>query len=275
MIPNIKEWTQEEAEANFKRIEETKDKREWYDIEWKIKLNFNDTGGKSNNTTQKAVSGFANTYGGNLVIGFDDNGLLIGTEQKSNIDNHISTCLASKLKGALPFFKTRYYSYKNRDVLVIFVAPCKIPIQCDNGVYYYREQSEFKQMPHKMIEHKFRANFEEEKYIFLLLKELEYLTNYLRNLKSMCCGPLNSTIAYRISPYTHIFYKCREKLFNFLKENNMLNDYFDLLRLINCFISDELVGVYHKYKEFYDLSEKVEGLRQMIEKAEDLKNAAQ
>ena len=72
MMLNIKEWSIEEAEKNFRRIEKCKTE-EWYGIDWKRELCFEDTSRKKN-TTQRAVSGFANAFGGSLVIGFDDKG---------------------------------------------------------------------------------------------------------------------------------------------------------------------------------------------------------
>ena len=79
----INEWSQDEAEEWFKRIESNNGKGEGYNIDWKEKWNFENTGfgpEETNNTTQRAMSGFANTYGGILVLGFDKNGKLVGVD---------------------------------------------------------------------------------------------------------------------------------------------------------------------------------------------------
>ena len=71
---NIKKWPQQEAEEWFTKIESGNGKGEGYNIDWKMKWCFGPTGfspEETNNTTQRAVSGFANTYGGILVFGFD------------------------------------------------------------------------------------------------------------------------------------------------------------------------------------------------------------
>ncbi|MDD3178341.1 MAG: ATP-binding protein [Candidatus ainarchaeum sp.] len=226
-MQEIKEWTQDEAELEFDKIINNNCSGEWYDIDWKLKLNFDSTGFKTNNTTQKAISGFANTYGGKLIIGINDDRELIGFKEIENIENHIFNKLSKKLLPSILLFKAKYYDYNSKKLLVIFVGKSKIPIQCDNGVYYYREQSAFLFMPHKMLESKFKSNFIEEMYKVLVSKELDSLSIYLKELSKV-----SSTLNYKISSYTKYIKESAEKLFFFYKENNMLDSFFDVYNKI-------------------------------------------
>jgi hypothetical protein len=237
MIPEIKEWTQEEAESWFNKIEENKGREEWYDIELKEKLNFDDTGFKTNNTTQKVISGFANTYGGNLIIGFNDKGEFIGTEEKSNIENFLVGKLKNKLQINIPYFKLKYYPHNNGKILVIFVARSKKPIRCDNGVYYYREQSQFLPMSYEMLNTKFRENFEEEKYIYLVKRELNQIIKYCEDRIRKCQTTIGHVAEFDFSAMSKYLLESGDKLYNFYMENKILGSYSYFVDILTNWLS--------------------------------------
>lgn len=215
----IKEWSNDEVEKEFEKIEQTKGNNESFSVESKESLCWENTSEKTN-TTQRAFSGFANTYGGYLIIGFTDKGELKGVKELKDIENHIMDKLGAKLQPNKRdyisyLFKTKYYTYKNKSILVIFIQQSLIPLQCDNGVYYYREQSQFKFMPHFMLEDKFRKSFEEEKNIYLVMDELEHLTSAFNILSCQDRG-------FRMDFFLKDFLKSQNTLYYFYKRNNLL-----------------------------------------------------
>jgi len=92
----IKEWSDSEAKESFKQIEIAKGNNESYDVELKETLCWENTS-ERRNTTQRAFSGFANTYGGYLIIGFNNKGELKGVKELKDIENTIIEKLISKL----------------------------------------------------------------------------------------------------------------------------------------------------------------------------------
>jgi hypothetical protein len=222
-------WTKEEANKYFNGIENNQH-REWYDLEFKEKLCWEDTTSKKN-TTQRAISGFANTFGGKIIIGFKDNGNPLGWEKISDIENHIFIKLDKKL-NLVPIFKTQEYHYKDKLILVIFIESSKEPIQCDDGVYYYREQSSFRFIPHQMLKEKFERVFSEEMYIDLVRRDLESLQMHLNTLAS-------NTISYKVSTFTKHFIESAEKLYFYYKEKRKSEEYFKLLNLIRQWIAGQ------------------------------------
>lgn len=237
----IQEWTDDETQSWFEKIEKDKGKGEWFEIEWKENLCFEDTGLSHNNTSQKAISGFANTYGGILIIGFGNNGEAKGFKDIPNVENHLSEKLKQKLQGDIPLFKSKTFIYKDKSFLIIFVAPSKKPIRCDNGAYYYREQSEFKPMTHEMLERKFRENFEEEKYLTLLKYELKRLIHYALDMSRKLTMPngvsSHKTVANNVEIYSKILFDSGEKLYNYYKENNLLNQYEEFVKIVSFWIA--------------------------------------
>lgn len=218
----IGEWSNDEAERYFEQIETTKGNNESYDMELKEVLCWENTSEKIN-TTQRAFSGFANTYGGYLIIGFNKKGELKGIEELKDIENNIIDKLGSKLQPKKrdyisSLFKAQYYLYKNKTVLVIFIQQSLIPLQCDNGVYYYREQSQFKFMPHLMLEDKFRKSFEEEKNIYLVMDELEHLTSAFNSLST----ETRQMGGFKIEFFLKDFLKSQNTLYYFYKRHNLL-----------------------------------------------------
>ncbi len=215
----IKEWSNDEAEKEFEKIEKIKGNNESYDIEFKEALCWENTSVKTN-TTQRAFSGLANTYGGYLVVGFTSKGELKGVEEKPDIENHIMEKLGSKLQPKKrdyisSLFKVKYYEYKGKMVLVIFIKASLIPLQCDNGVYYYREQSQFKFMPHFMLEDKFRKSFEEEKNVYLVMDELEHFKNGYKTFNNLRGD-------FRIDFFFKNLIESQKSLYYFYKRHNLL-----------------------------------------------------
>ena len=235
-MDKLKEWSETEAETYFKQIENTKGKNESYNFELKETLCWDDTSSNKTNTTQRAFSGLANTYGGQLIIGFKDDGNLIGTKNMSDIDNHIVEKLCSKLQPKkreyiTSLFKAKNYTFKDKTILVIFIKESLMPIQCDNGVYYYREQSQFKFMPHSMLEDKFRKSFEEEKNIYLIIDELEHITNIKITQNQENRGD------FKIDYFLYNFLISQNTLYYFYKRNNLLVTVKGIMKSLRLFIS--------------------------------------
>jgi len=229
----IQVWSDEEAVAMFKRIEVNEGRGEWTDLEWKEKIIWDETGIKSQNTFQRAASGFANTEGGTIIIGFDSKGKFDGWEVKSDIENEIYRNLKKKLSPIVPGFKTQDYAYKDNKTLVVFIEKSKKPIMCDNGVYYYRTQSEFRVMPYEMLQTKFREDFEEEKYLYLVKMELKQLWTVL-GYRS------NPTYQYiKIENSVNYFFESSERLHHFYMINNLSEAYKDLRMQLITYIADE------------------------------------
>jgi len=226
----MKIWTEGEANKYFEGIE-SNHHREWYDIELKEVLSWEDTTSKRN-TTQRAISGFANSFGGKLIIGFNDKGIPLGWQDIPNVENHIFDKLNKKLT-LVPTYKANKYIYKEKIILVIFIESSKEPIQCDDGVYYYREQSAFKFMPHQMLKDKFERVFSDEMYIELVRRDLESLLGHLSTMG------VSNTMNYRVSTFTKHFIESAEKLYFYYKEKNKLSEYFKLLNLIRQWMADQ------------------------------------
>jgi len=264
----IKEWSQSEAEEWFNRIEKSHGKGEGYNIDWKEKWNFAHTGfspEETNNTTQRAVSGFANTYGGVIVFGFDKKGTLIEVEEKKDVENYFQTNLEKKISPHPSLFITKYYSFKGKQILVVFVEKSQIPLQCDNGVYYYREQSEFRFMPHHLLETKFRRIFDDEKYLFLVSSELKQLIEYAEEMKLKLLSG-GTTVSYRISIFCNDLLKSGDYLYQFYRENNLIRDYNELSKTIKFWCVDEMDSP-KEFIQFKTLKEDVEKFYKKLEEA--------
>jgi predicted HTH transcriptional regulator len=235
MSLDIKEWNSEEAQIIFERIED-KSNREWFDIDWKETLNYSDTT-NTNNTIQKTICGFANTYGGSVVIGFEDKDRTPkGVEKKANIENEISDKLKNKIRPTLPLIKTKYYSYKEKDILVIFIAKSKKPLFTDQGIAYYRNQSQFISMPYDILERKFRDNFEEEKYLELVKNDLRRISRWAKdgmrrvNIEGRRFSSYDA--GQSLNVMTKTILESGDKLYNYYKENNLLSIYNNLIDLL-------------------------------------------
>jgi hypothetical protein len=244
MPKNIEKiWSEETAEQWFKKIEESNGKNETEVIDWKETLYLKDTGfndnNDTNNTTQRAMSGFANTLGGVLVLGFNRIGKLVGIKDK-DVDNKISTSFNNRKNTNLNKIKyqVRYYTYKGEDVVVIFVDKSKEPIQCDNGTFYYREQSQFLAFPYFRLENKFREYLDEEKYLYLLGQELERSETYINSI----IVSSGNTVLYnyvKIDHYSVYLNLSGEKLYYFYKQNNLLGTYSILIKNVAVLIAKQ------------------------------------
>jgi hypothetical protein len=237
-MKQINTWSPEEAESWFKQIEEP-NKREFVSLEWKQEFKFDNTNSDgSNNTTQKSISSFANTYGGSIIIGFSNDKRVIGIENGpidlSNIENFVLDRLRSKLNPC-PQFRARVYDYKTHKIAVIFVGPSRKPIRCDNGAYYYREQSQSRPLDYNQLEIKFRESFEEEKYIYLVKKELERIIRHCEDM----LRKEGQRIDYKFSPLSKTLLIAGEKLYVFLSENKILEDYSKFIDLLVVWLSNE------------------------------------
>ena len=76
----------------------------------------------------KSIAGFCNTEGGNLLIGVNDNGDIIGLEQdnfqsKDKFKNHLKNILKKRVSPSVfPFIEEpKYYKIKNPQKWVILL----------------------------------------------------------------------------------------------------------------------------------------------------------
>ncbi len=264
----VKDWSPKEAEEWFSRIESNNGKGEGYNIDWKEIWNFGQTGfskEETNNTTQRAISGFANTYGGIIVFGFNKNGILKGVDEQKDIENHFLRKLEPKIYPHPPLFIAKYYIYKDKPILVIFIEKSQIPLQCDNGAYYYREQLEFKFMSHQLLESKFRRCFDEEKYLFLVASEMRQLMNYAGDMRKKLLR-ISNTVSYKISILCRNFLNSGDGLYNFYKENNLIQDYDKLSGILKLWCIEEM-DMPKELTHFKNLKEDVEKFYIKLEEA--------
>jgi hypothetical protein len=234
----LKDWDKKYAMQFIKNIEGNV----YYEnikLEYKTELCFKDTGANSNNTTQKAVSGFANTYGGVIVFGINNNKEIKGLDKKKDIENYFKDKLKKKLEPKIPDFNVKYFDYKNASILICQVKQSKTPIRCDNGIYYYREQSEFVVMSYKMLEKKFKTLFLNKKYFSLVNMELETLLNYLKKFKSRLKNIGCPLVSYKISNYLNYFFSSASYLYDFYENKNLFEDYKNLFNILNDWVSGE------------------------------------
>ncbi len=82
----------------------------------------------------KAVSAFANSGGGVLIIGLDDRGKPTGLKKVKRLLEDIPNTIRNKL-GIIPSVEL-----DKKDIIKVTVAPCSVPISY-NGKYYFRSGS--------------------------------------------------------------------------------------------------------------------------------------
>ena len=93
----------------------------------------------------KAVSAFANSDGGVLIIGLDDKGKPSGLKNVKRLLEDIPNTIRNKL-GIIPSVEL---SKKNKkDIIKITVTPCSVPISY-NGKYYLRSGSTVQELQGK------------------------------------------------------------------------------------------------------------------------------
>lgn len=85
----------------------------------------------------KVICAFANTEGGELIIGIDDNGKPVGVENAKKLMEDIPNKIRNKL-GIIPSVEIRNRNGKN--ILKIEIKPSSVPISYD-GKYYIRSGS--------------------------------------------------------------------------------------------------------------------------------------
>jgi len=97
------------------------------------------------NDCLKAVSAFANSDGGVLIIGLDDRGKPSGLKNVKRLLEDIPNTIRNKL-GIIPSVEL---SKKNKkDIIKITVTPCSVPISY-NGKYYLRSGSTVQELQGK------------------------------------------------------------------------------------------------------------------------------
>jgi ATP-dependent DNA helicase RecG len=94
------------------------------------------------NDCLKAVSAFANSDGGVLIIGLDDRGKLSGLKNVKKLLEDIPNTIRNKL-GIIPSVEL-----DKKDIIKVTVAPCSVPISY-NGKYYLRSGSTVQELQGK------------------------------------------------------------------------------------------------------------------------------
>lgn len=269
MIPEIKKWNQEEAKEWFKKIESRIQEAEW--LEWKFKLNPDPTTDTNRNTLHRAVSGFANTQGGVIVIGFKDDGTFVGIDRMNSIKNYLGDTL--KIKPSLPSFDADYYNYKDSQALVIFVYKSQKLLQCDDGRFYFRRQSQFDRMGYSKIEQNFRESFEETKNIDLVINELRRFVDYLKFGTNEALRNGGGIVSYKTTTYTRHLIDSEGSLYHYYNRLDLFYSLQELLRLINIWNSGE-GDIPRKASEFSTLLEKVQEFLRLLEQSKNKENAS-
>ena len=99
------------------------------------------------NDCLKAVSAFANSDGGVLIVGLDDKGKPSGLKNFKKLLEDIPNTIRNKL-GIIPSIKPNKKNKK--DTIRITVAPCSVPISY-NGKYYIRSGSTVQELQGKEL----------------------------------------------------------------------------------------------------------------------------
>ncbi len=99
------------------------------------------------NDCLKAVSAFANSDGGVLIVGLDDKGKPSGLNNFKKLLEDIPNTIRNKL-GIIPSIKPNKKNKK--DTIKITVAPCSVPISY-NGKYYIRSGSTVQELQGKEL----------------------------------------------------------------------------------------------------------------------------
>lgn len=79
----------------------------------------------------KSVSAFANTFGGVLIFGMSNEGMVVGLENPEGDAEKISEVIKTRL-DPMPEFKLRFYQNENSKVLIILDV-----YKGDETSYYY------------------------------------------------------------------------------------------------------------------------------------------
>jgi len=90
----------------------------------------------------KAVSAFANSDGGVLIIGLDDRGIPTGLKNVKRLLEDIPNTIRNKL-GIIPSVEL-----DKKNIIKVIVAPCSVPISY-NGKYYIRSGSTVQELQRK------------------------------------------------------------------------------------------------------------------------------
>jgi len=95
----------------------------------------------------KAISAFANSDGGKLIIGLDDKGKPSGLKNVKRQLEDIPNTIRNKL-GIIPSIERNKKNKK--DIIKIIVTPCSVPISY-NGKYYLRSGSTVQELKGKYL----------------------------------------------------------------------------------------------------------------------------
>ena len=99
------------------------------------------------NDCLKSVSAFANSGGGVLIVGLDDNGKPSGLKNFKRLLEDIPNTIRNKL-GILP--SVELIKKNKKDIIKITVTPCSVPISY-NGKYYIRSGSTVQELQGKEL----------------------------------------------------------------------------------------------------------------------------
>ena len=95
----------------------------------------------------KTIVAFLNTDGGNLLIGVDDDGDIIGAdiqsfENKDKMGLHLTNLIASKIGNSfLPFITFNLIDFDDKVVIRVKCDPCPMPVFYKDGkieIFYVR-----------------------------------------------------------------------------------------------------------------------------------------
>ena len=124
-------------------------------LEFKSTLRTNLETGETDKRMEKAVLktivAFLNTDGGNLLIGVDDDGDIIGAdiqsfENKDKMGLHLTNLIASKIGNSfLPFITFNLVDFDDKVVIRVKCDPCPMPVFYKDGkieIFYVRSDAD-------------------------------------------------------------------------------------------------------------------------------------
>ncbi len=118
-------FTKHVSELEYSDIEDlvnVRQEKEGYRLDYKLELNNNPDAAKKD--LAKDVSSFANSYGGFLIIGVDDNGKIVGIENKiqnKKIDEWINQVLNSNIEPQLFYFDPAVIFIPDSDKVIVVI----------------------------------------------------------------------------------------------------------------------------------------------------------
>ena len=119
-------------------------------------------------------------------------------------------------------------------------------------------------MQHYQLERKFRNLFDEEKYVYLVKKELNRILKHIDFLLGRTTESSYS-MGHTLSVMSKDLIESGDRLYNFYKENNLSEEYHKLLDWITIWLGYEKIGRGVGFNELKALEEQVKEFQKFLE----------